>query len=149
VTKTSAEGVRMSRVLRIDEMRCTGCNSCVLTCAFGHEGLFAPARARIRIEKDAIAAVYIPRVCIQCEEAPCVDACPVDALTQSGSGVIDVDRDRCVGCRKCVAACPYGGVLFDEQQGVPLICDLCGGRPACVEICALPQAIQFVERETG
>jgi len=56
---------------------------------------------------------------------------------------IGLDRDRCVGCGKCVDACPFGGVSFDKEASVPLICDLCDGAPACVDACTLPQAIRF------
>lgn len=130
--------------LTIDPARCSGCNSCVLTCSFVHEHLYDYSKSRIRVHKDAERAESTPKVCIQCEEAPCVSACPEGALSISPStGAIQIDGDLCTGCRLCVTACPYEGVGFDEERKLPLICDLCGADPACVAFCQFTQAIRF------
>lgn len=132
----------MWKRLVVDSMRCTGCNSCMLTCSFGHEGVFSFEKARIWVDRDAERADYTPRVCIQCEEAPCIPSCPLDALSRDErTGAIGVDRETCNGCQECVPVCPYGGIEFDDTDGVPLICDLCGGDPACVKFCEFPLAI--------
>jgi carbon-monoxide dehydrogenase iron sulfur subunit len=130
--------------LKIDAARCSGCNSCVLTCSVVHERLYDYSKSRIRVQKDAERAESTPKVCIQCDEAPCVSVCPVGALSVSSStGAVEVKEDVCTGCRLCVTACPYDGIAFDEEGKLPLICDLCGGDPACVSFCQFTQAIRF------
>jgi len=134
----------MNKYLIIDAEKCTGCNSCVLACSFYHFDLFSFAKSRIQVKKDPGKAISKPQVCIQCEEAPCISACPTNALSKDQiTGAIRLDKELCIGCRACVTACPYGGVLFDEDDSLPLICDLCDGNPACIEVCQLPQAIRY------
>jgi Fe-S-cluster-containing hydrogenase component 2 len=123
--------------------RCTGCNSCSLACSFVHEGYCSLVRSRILIDRDEERAIYKPRVCIQCEEVPCIEACPAGALAQDEStGAIKWDGERCVHCHLCEEACPYGGIHFVEGDKL-LICDLCGGDPLCAKICKFPGAISY------
>ena len=130
--------------LVIDSDRCTGCNSCVLSCTFVHSSRFSYDGSRVMIVREPAKSASSVRVCVQCDDAPCISSCPVDALTrEQGSMRIVLDRDRCVGCGKCVGACPFGGVTFDQEASLPLICDLCDGDPACVEACAFPRAIRY------
>ena len=134
--------------LHVEPDRCTGCESCVLTCSFAHGQQFGLHLSRIRVERDEEHADFTPQVCIQCDEHPCIAACPVGALTMNqDTGAISVALETCTGCRSCESACPYGGVHFSEGISTPFICDLCGGEPECVQVCRLPQAIQRVERE--
>lgn len=130
--------------LEVSSQTCIGCNSCTLTCSFVHDGKFEFDRARIRVYKDAERAACQPQVCIQCESAPCIPACPTGALSRAARGSIVVDATKCVGCRACIPACPHHGVFFDAERQVPLICDLCGGEPQCVEFCKFPNAIRVV-----
>lgn len=132
--------------LRVVAEQCTGCESCVLSCAFKHEGAFSLAASRIRIERDEDQGRFRPRVCIQCAERSCVAACPVGALSaESQMGVIRCDEAICIGCRACETACAHGGVHFAAGRDTPLICDLCGGEPECAATCRLPQAVAVVE----
>jgi len=138
----------MNGYLIVNPEVCTGCNSCVLTCSFTREGYFSFSKSRIQIEKNEERAISIPKVCIQCKDAPCIQACPQKALSKDkDTGAIIVDKDKCTGCKKCVKACPYGGIVFDEEDSIPLICDLCGGKPSCIEVCRFPQAIKFKVKE--
>jgi len=132
--------------LSVDPMRCTGCESCVLTCSFEHDDAFSLDRARIRVERDEENGRFSPKVCIQCPERHCVQACPEGALAvDPQSGAIRVDANACSGCRICEKACPYGGIQFAVGVRHPLICDLCGGDPSCVSTCRLPQAICWID----
>ena len=134
----------MRKRLVIDPPECTGCDSCMLTCSFQHERSFGLEKSRIWIEKDNERADFIPRVCVQCDDAPCIDSCPVDALSRDErTGATILDREICTGCQTCVSACPFDGIRFDDKDGVPLICDLCGGDPTCVKYCQFPLAIRF------
>ncbi len=92
-------------------------------------------------------------MCHQCENAPCVGACPVGALTM-GEQVVQANSARCIGCQSCVSACPFGMITIqslpgDTRQQI-VKCDLCEQReegPACVESCPT-QALQLLtERE--
>ena len=130
--------------LVLDAIRCSGCRSCVLACSFAHGGVFDVSASRVRIHRNAERAECAPRVCIQCEEAPCIASCPVEALSRDDkTGAIRLDADTCTGCRRCVDACPHEGVGFDEKGNLPLICDLCGGEPVCVGFCRFTEAIRF------
>jgi Fe-S-cluster-containing hydrogenase component 2 len=130
--------------LVVDSPACTGCNSCALSCSFVHQGHFSLADARVTIERDSARARFVPRVCVQCEEAPCIAVCPTDALLRDEElGCIRIVEARCVKCGKCGPACPFGGVRLDGPGRVPVICDLCGGDPECVKHCRLPGALSL------
>jgi len=82
--------------------------------------------------------------CRLCENAPCVAACPRDALTQSEeNGIILVDEDKCNGCGWCIEACDYGAIMLHPDRKVVFVCDLCDGNPKCVEWCP-EEALDFV-----
>ncbi len=95
------------------------------------------------------AAYFVPRLCMQCDNPPCVAVCPVQATFRTEDGVVLVDQDRCVGCGYCVVACPYGarylvpggGLTPRGSSGVADKCTWCyhritrGLMPACVEVC--------------
>lgn len=137
----------MALEMIVDHEKCTGCISCMLACSMSKERAYSIVLSRIRIERDEEHARFVPRVCVQCDERSCVSACSVNALSLSKlTGAIEIDRETCTGCRQCVDACPYGGVGFDEDRSVPLICDLCAGDPACVKACELPRAIRVGQR---
>ncbi len=123
--------------LLTDEARCSGCRACELTCVARHDGHFATTTARIRVRKTETRGVDSPRVCRQCADAPCVTACPAGALVRHPSnGAIHLRRDDCLVCSACFDACPFEAVFPDPVSGMPLVCDLCDGEPACVKRCA-------------
>jgi len=90
---------------------------------------------------DITKAFFLPKLCNQCEKPPCVQVCPVAATYKTGDGVVLVDRDRCIGCRYCIQACPYGARYLDPHEHVADKCTWCyhritrGLKPACVEVC--------------
>ena len=122
--------------LEIDAEKCTGCRVCESFCSFHHEGAIWLGRSRITILADSDDGPFVPNVCRQCEDAPCAAACPEEAIAlneRTGAWVVDVEV--CTGCVVCVDACPYGAIVVDEQLGVSLKCDLCGGEPECAAMC--------------
>jgi Fe-S-cluster-containing hydrogenase component 2 len=115
---------------------CTGCRTCELACSFSHSVDGQPGRSRIYPIDGGFTELWVPVVCLQCEEAACVKSCLVDALRRNPeTGAIDLNRDRCVECMACVAACPFGCALLDEIHNEIIKCDLCGGDPVCAHFC--------------
>lgn len=112
---------------------CTGCKICSLACAYAHDGAFSLKGGRIWIVKEEPATDF-PVVCHQCVKAPCLEICPVGAITRE-NGVILVNEDMCIGCGACVEACPFGEITIHPSKNVAIKCDLCGGDPECVKQC--------------
>ena len=114
-----------------------------------HEGSFGTAAARIRVTKIESLGVDHPHVCRLCSHPPCVDACPTGALYRDGTtGAILLVFADCLGCSACADACPFGVVILHPETGLALICDLCGGDPACIKRCATG-AILYADVEAG
>jgi carbon-monoxide dehydrogenase iron sulfur subunit len=116
---------------------CSGCRACEVACVAHHEGRFGTSTARIRVTKVEPLGIDRPHVCRLCRRAPCVAACPVGALHRDlDTGAVLVTAEACIGCAACAEACPFGVAFTHPETGVALICDLCGGDPACVRRCA-------------
>jgi carbon-monoxide dehydrogenase iron sulfur subunit len=116
--------------------KCTGCRTCELACSFTHAVDGKPGRSRIYPLDGGFTDLWVPVVCLQCEDAACVKSCLVNALSRNPeTGAIDLNDDVCVRCMACVAACPFGNSLFDSQHNQVIKCDLCGGDPACAHFC--------------
>jgi carbon-monoxide dehydrogenase iron sulfur subunit len=117
-----------------DLEKCTGCGVCELVCALKREQVYDPQRSRIKSLR-LYRLVSMSMVCRLCENPPCVTACTLGCLTQSETGVILVDEDKCDCCGWCIKACPYGAVVLNTEKETVMMCDLCGGEPQCVEWC--------------
>lgn len=119
-------------MIRVDISKCTGCRSCETTCAFFHTGKVGNRLARIKVMHLYETGVDGPVVCIQCQEKYCLE-CPVNAITVGKNGEIVVAPTICNLCGSCERQCPIGAI---EQHGdLVYVCDLCGGRPKCVDVC--------------
>ncbi len=132
--QTALDSPAVEKQLLLDPGRCIGCKSCAAACFLGHgesPGLF--------YEELPVSAA-MPMLCRQCEEAPCVAACPTDAMYEDPNGIVRRSAVRCVGCRSCTLACPFG-VIDEITSHVVGKCDLCADRtpdgklPRCVAIC--------------
>ena len=92
-------------------------------------------------EKDVLRSFFVPKLCNQCDHPPCVQVCPVGATFKTDDGVILVDSKRCIGCRYCIQACPYGARYLHPETRVADKCTFCYHRlvkgllPVCVEVC--------------
>jgi Fe-S-cluster-containing hydrogenase component 2 len=134
----------MNKILIVDYEKCTGCRNCEMACSVFHVRANNPTKAAIRIVKWERQGLNVPVICQQCEEPPCADICPVQAISRNAdTGALVVDYDLCVGCRMCVVACPFGAASFDRDRRQSIKCDLCGDEePWCVRFCE-PEALTY------
>lgn len=103
----------------IDLRNCDGCKSCTAACQKAH--YLTPEQTWIDVFPltDSVGKTYhLPRPCMQCENPPCLHVCPVHATFRQDQGIVLVDQDRCIGCRMCMAACPYEARYFNWNSGV-------------------------------
>jgi Fe-S-cluster-containing dehydrogenase component len=123
------------KFVAVDPSKCIGCGLCEIICILEKgEPFLSPTRSRIHVIR-ILPFFNIATACRLCSDAPCVKACPRNALLQKESGVISVDEDKCDLCGWCVMACPYGAIALHSVKPSVLICDLCEGDPKCVEFC--------------
>lgn len=126
----------MQKIIAVYPDRCTACRICEIACSFRHHGEINPNKSRIKVNIFHEDFFFYPSVCSQCEDAWCVEICPNYALQKNRkTGVVSVDESRCVGCRMCIQACPFGAMGYDSVKGIAEKCDLCGGDPECVKNC--------------
>jgi Fe-S-cluster-containing dehydrogenase component len=94
-----------------------------------------------KADREVLRSFFVPKLCNQCDNPPCVQVCPVGATFKTEDGVILVDKDYCIGCRYCIQACPYGARYLDPRTHTADKCTFCYHRitrgllPACVEVC--------------
>jgi Fe-S-cluster-containing hydrogenase component 2 len=125
----------MAKKLAVVPELCSGCRMCELICSIEHFGSNNPKKSAVRVLVTYPHPVMrLPIVCSQCKVPICADACPVAALKRI-DGVVQLDRDTCISCMKCVEACPFGAIYAHGDLDHPIKCDLCGGVPKCVEKC--------------
>jgi Fe-S-cluster-containing hydrogenase component 2 len=132
-----------------DYIACSGCRRCELACSMHHEDWMWPEASRIRVFMP-FPGVEVPHLCAQCDDYPCVESCPVDALSvDEDTTAVLVDRDKCTSCGKCIDACPGRVPFLHPGDEKATICDLCEGDPECVKVCqeAGYNALQLVEEE--
>ncbi|MHA1654088.1 MAG: 4Fe-4S dicluster domain-containing protein [Candidatus Thorarchaeota archaeon] len=131
-----SEVVVLQKQLMVDYTKCTGCRICEIACSARNEGVFQPSLARLRIVKYDDLGLDIPHVCGPCEDAPCIDICPVYAMRRDpATGVVYVDHDKCILCKSCVGVCVSGVIRLDTVSMRVIKCDHCGGDPECVKVC--------------
>ena len=135
----------MAKSLRIIPDKCTGCMQCELACSWVQTGTFQPSRSVIRVNVFDEEASYAPYTCLQCDEAWCMQACPVNAIAIDPVTKAKVVLDKvCVGCHLCTIACPFGTVFTLPGTDKASKCNLCGGSPACAASCPTG-AIEWAE----
>lgn len=125
----------MPKAVVVDYEKCTGCRICEIACSTEKEGAVSYERSRIRVYTFP-PGLDIPIVCVQCQRAPCIEACPQKIISRdSVSGAVIIQEDACNGCGSCVEACPAGAIFVHPTRGVAIKCDLCEGEPECVKLC--------------
>ena len=137
------------KTFMIEPNKCTGCHLCEMACAYKHHNVFSLELSNIRLETDEDIAFNVPTKCMQCEKAYCIRSCVAGALTKDvETGAVEVDRNKCIGCKACVMACPFGSIILIKKNNQLQIslCDLCGGVPECVKVCG-DRALSYVDTE--
>lgn len=129
-----------------NENNCTACRACEAGCKQEFDLPIGVRRRRVIIKEEGkfpnVKVRYISTACNHCEEPACQKACPVGAYTKEDTfGVVLHNQEKCIGCKRCMAACPYGAPQFDEKKKKVDKCNLCYHRlkeglpPACVRTC--------------
>jgi|SRR5208283_3435999 len=129
----------------IDQRRCVACMACVVSCKQENDVPAEHFRTRV-VENVAgefpkLSMELRSELCNHCDNPPCVDNCPTGASYKKEDGTVQIDRDKCVGCKACVAACPYDARYMDPEKGFADKCTFCehrikeGKQPACVATC--------------
>ncbi|MCB8814361.1 4Fe-4S binding protein [Desulfosporosinus shakirovi] len=123
------------KVLRAIEMnRCIGCFSCMITCAAVNQQDHSIMKSAIRIKTSGgLTGKFVAIVCQACkDDVPCAEACPTGALVRRQAGGVLLDKEKCVGCERCVAACTVDAIYFDLDTKRPIVCKHCG---VCARFC--------------
>lgn len=135
--------VKWAKVL--DQTLCIGCHACTTACKSENEVPLGVTRTYVKsvdigLWPTARRSFQVTR-CNQCEEPPCVDACPTGAMFKREDGIVDFDKSICIGCKACMAACPYDAIFINPDDHSAEKCNFCAHRievglePACVVVC--------------
>jgi Fe-S-cluster-containing dehydrogenase component/formate-dependent nitrite reductase membrane component NrfD len=129
----------------IDNRKCIGCHACSTACKSENEVPLGVNRTWVKYTEtgaypDVTRHFQVTR-CNHCENAPCARICPVSAMYQRDDGIVEFDKDVCIGCKACIQACPYDAIHIDPNFGTASKCHFCSHRidiglePACVVVC--------------
>jgi len=129
----------------IDLKKCIGCHACTIACKSEHDIPVGANRCWVKtVEKGTFpdtSRFFLPVLCNQCEDAPCMKICPTNALFKRRDGIVDLNGAACIGCRACMVACPYDQLFIDPNTRTAEKCNFCANRvenqlqPACVSVC--------------
>ncbi|MEQ1568348.1 MAG: 4Fe-4S dicluster domain-containing protein [Myxococcota bacterium] len=129
----------------VDLDLCMGCKACEVACKSENNVPVGSWRLRVKYVDSGTypeaRRAFTPMRCNHCSNAPCQRSCPVSALHYLDNGIVNIDKDRCIGCAACVMACPYGSIYMDPETNTADKCTYCAHRvegglePACVVAC--------------
>lgn len=146
--------------LFIDNCSCWGCKTCEVACK--QENRAPDGMKYIVVSEDGpkmvegkLDFVYRVNRCRHCDNPPCAEVCPVEAITRRDDGLVVLDVGSCTGCALCVDACPYDAIGYDERTGRAEKCNLCYHRvdkgliPACADNVCPAHCILFAQADQG
>jgi Fe-S-cluster-containing dehydrogenase component/formate-dependent nitrite reductase membrane component NrfD len=129
----------------IDQRSCIGCHACTVACKQEHGVELGVFRTWVKyIEQGSFPDTrryFSVLRCNHCDDAPCIEICPVTALYRREDGIVDFDNERCIGCKACMNACPYDALYIDPQSQTAAKCNFCahrvdiGLKPSCEIVC--------------
>src|SRR4029079_6795137 len=129
----------------IDQSACIGCHACTTACKSENQVPLSVTRTYVKYvdvgEFPAARRNFQVTRCNQCADAPCVTACPTGAMFKRADGIVDFDKSICIGCKACIAACPYDAIFINPEDHSAEKCNFCAHRldvglePACVVVC--------------
>lgn len=137
-----------------DQNICVGCEACRVACQVSHD-LDESVNWR-KVDKFTITDhgrkrdVFLSHACMHCENPACMKVCPMKCFTKTVDGAVILNNEKCIGCKSCIKACPYGAISTNPSTGKSEKCDLCadmlkmGELPACVQSCPV-QALKVIE----
>lgn len=143
IEEPQSRAVKWAKV--IDQTRCIGCHACTTACKSENLVPLSVTRTYVKhvdvgVFPQARRAHQVTR-CNQCAHAPCVTACPTTAMFKRADGIVDFDKSICIGCKACMAACPYDAIFINPEDHSAEKCNFCAHRldvglePACVVVC--------------
>jgi Fe-S-cluster-containing dehydrogenase component/formate-dependent nitrite reductase membrane component NrfD len=129
----------------LDQSRCIGCHACTTACKSENSVPLGVTRTYVKSVEvgtyPQVRRAFQVTRCNQCSEAPCVAACPTQAMYRRPDGIVDFDKSICIGCKACMAACPYDAIFINPEDHSAEKCNFCAHRleiglePACVSVC--------------
>ncbi len=129
----------------LDQRSCIGCHACTVACKQEHDIELGVFRTWVKyIEQGSFPDTrryFSVLRCNHCDDAPCVEVCPVTALYKREDGIVDFDPERCIGCKACLNACPYDALYIDPNSQTAAKCNFCahrvdvGLKPSCEIVC--------------
>lgn len=157
------------KIFIIDIGKCNGCHACQVVCKDEHVGndwtpiaksqpdtgqFWLKLTQRVRGTVPKVKVAYRPHLCMHCDDAPCMEACPVEgAIYKREDGLVIVDPVQCSGCRNCVDVCPYDIIYFNEELNIAQKCTGCAHLlddgwevPRCVDACPT-EAMRFMDEK--
>jgi Fe-S-cluster-containing dehydrogenase component len=129
----------------LDQDKCIGCHACTTACKSENEVPLGVTRTFVKSAEvgtfPQVRRAFQVTRCNQCTDAPCVTACPTQAMYRRPDGIVDFDKTICIGCKACIAACPYDAIFINPEDHSAEKCNMCAHRldvglePACVTVC--------------
>ena len=140
---TDPDPVNWAKV--VDNQSCIGCHACTTACKAENEVPLSVTRTYVKYVDvgrfpQARRAFQVTR-CNQCADSPCTEVCPTKAMHGRPDGIVDFDKSICIGCKACIAACPYDAIFINPEDHTAEKCNFCAHRidvglePACVVVC--------------
>lgn len=144
--------------LMIDHTSCWGCKTCEVACKQEHDPGHGVRFIQVwedgpKLIDGRLDTIFRVSICQHCESPPCAEVCPVEAITQREDGIVILNEEHCTGCQACIAACPFGAIVFEPEKKIARKCNLCYQRvdqglfPACADNICLAHCIYFGEAE--
>ncbi len=157
------------KVFVIDIKKCNGCHACQIVCKDEHVGndwspiakpqpdagqFWMELTERVRGTVPKVKVAYRPHLCMHCDNAPCIEACPVEgALYKREDGLVIIDSVKCSGCRNCLDVCPYDAIFYNDDLNLAQKCTGCAHllddgwvEPRCADACPTG-ALKFMDED--